>query len=147
MYLPALCEVVAAAHEQTEAESGPMGHGELILLVDDESAILTTARIVLESAGYRVVTARDGADALNVYRNHPGEIRAVILDMMMPEMDGPTAMVELGKIDPAARVIAASGLRAGNREYPAGAVPPRAFLQKPYSEEDLLRTLAEVLRT
>lgn len=74
-----------------DAESvvdAPLGQGERILLIDDEPAILETARSALESNGYRALAAGDGPSGLALFAEHPHGIDAVLVDMMMPGMDG-----------------------------------------------------------
>jgi PAS domain S-box-containing protein len=145
VYLPAL-GAGAAAPEPEGRREPPAGHGELVLVIDDEEPILLTAKAVLEAHGYRAVTAPRGADGVAAYRRAGGAVRAVLVDMMMPGMDGPATMRQLLELDPGARIIAASGLMAAGRAAEAVAAGARAFLHKPYTEEQLLRALAEVLR-
>ncbi len=80
--------------------------------MDDETLILETVAAMLKGHGYRVLTAADGKEALAAYRQDRRQIQAVVLDMMMPVMDGPT---HVGGIDenwiPKVRIIATSGLR------------------------------------
>ncbi len=71
-----------------ESEELPSGHGEMILLVDDEPLILEMARNTLEASGYRVTAAGGGAEAIAVYQHNSENIDLVLLDMMMPGMDG-----------------------------------------------------------
>jgi two-component system cell cycle sensor histidine kinase/response regulator CckA len=123
----------------------PRGRGELILLVDDEVLILETVAPVLKSHGYRVMTATNGKEALETWKEHRAQIKAVVLDMMMPVLDGPGTLSALQEMDPQVRVIATSGLRPTGwlmDELAAGKV---SFLAKPYSDEQLLTTLARVL--
>jgi PAS domain S-box-containing protein len=123
----------------------PRGHGELILVVDDEASIRTVTQQTLEAFGYRVVLACDGVDAVSIYAQRHAEIAAVITDMMMPIMDGPAMIHVLAKINPRGRVIAASGL-AGQYQISKGAYPTvKDFLPKPYTTEALLLKLSAVL--
>ena len=78
-----------------------------------------------------------------LYARHRADIDAVVIDMMMPDMDGPAAVRALRELNPAVRVIGVSGLVSGTESTGAGGV--RAFLSKPYKAETLLRTLEEVL--
>ncbi|HKI35705.1 MAG TPA: PAS domain S-box protein [Gemmataceae bacterium] len=145
VYLPA----VGAAETRPEAaehRTPEAGHEEVILLVDDEANILLVTRAMLESHGYHVLSASGGAEAVEVFRQHNGEIRAVILDMVMPEMDGPSTLQALRQLDPGVRVIACSGLPPLGRAAPDVRVGARAFLPKPFSREQLLRAVALVLR-
>jgi CheY-like chemotaxis protein len=118
----------------------------LILVVDDELSIRDTTKAALEVNGYRVLTARDGSEGLALYREHGAEIRAVLLDMVMPVLDGPATMDALRQLDPQVRIIATSGLRTLGRVARARAPEKNAFLQKPYKEEQILAALAGVLR-
>ena len=138
-YLPA-----AASHETGKGETGRTrprrGQQELILVVDDELFIREITRKNLEIHGYRVLTARDGAEAVRFYAQHREEIRAVLTDMMMPGMDGAATIRALREMNPAVSIIAVSGLTASKD------ADVQAFLPKPFKAESLLRTLGEVLR-
>ncbi len=88
VYLPAMESSSEARKEQPKQASLPRGNGETVLMVDDEASILTITSQTLEAFGYRVLTARDGAEAVAVYAEHKDEIAVVLTDMMMPVMDG-----------------------------------------------------------
>ncbi len=123
----------------------PRGRGELILVVDDEILILETVAAILKGHGYRVITAINGKEALVAYKENRSQIKVVVLDMMMPVLDGPTTLSALQALDPHIRIIATSGLRPTGwllDELAAGQVQ---FLAKPYSDEQVLATLARVL--
>ncbi len=122
------------------------GKGQLILMVDDEQFILQTGKITLERHGYRVICADNGAEGVAAFQNHLGSIHAVILDMMMPGMDCPTVMAEFKTRDPRVPIIVTSGLRVTGPVALEIAAGRGEFLGKPYSDEQLLLTLARVLR-
>ena len=145
VHLPALLGAEAEA-AVTQSEDTPRGRGELILVVDDEPYIRDTTRAALEANDYRVLTARDGSEGLALYREHGAEIRAVLLDMVMPVLDGPATTDALRQLDPQVRIIATSGLRTPTRVASATASERTAFLQKPYEVEEMLAALARVLR-
>ena len=84
----------------------PRGHGELILVVDDDSTIRLITKAALEDHGYRVITATDGADAVAIYSRQRAEIKVVITDMMMPVMDGPATIAALKQLDPSVKGLA-----------------------------------------
>src|SRR5262249_4016751 len=109
LYLPA--EQPAAAARPLPAEDAPLGHRERLLLLDDEAPILATVKTALEAGGYRCLTAAGGAEALALYRERPGEIHAIVLDMMMPGLDGMTTMRLFRDMNAQAPIIATSGLR------------------------------------
>ena len=144
VYLPAGAGA-GAADRVNEPAAPPRGHGETVLVVDDEIAIRLMVRQTLETFGYRVVLACDGAEALTLYERHRSDIAVVLTDMMMPVMDGPTAIQALMRMDPDVHIIAASGLSAaGGPEMPA--VPgARHFLPKPYSAHSLLTIIERAL--
>lgn len=146
VYLPALdmpgnVDSVAA---QTDL---PLGNGELILVVDDEDSIREITRGTLETFGYAVLTASDGTEALALYADKKNEIAAVLTDMVMPFMDGPSTIRALQRMNPKVRIIAASGLGTGHRAGEGALEGVSVFLNKPYTAEKLLKTLAEVLRS
>ena len=143
-YLPAIAAGAAAAGEKDEPTL-PTGHGELVLVVDDEEAIREITKGTLESFGYRVLTAADGTEAVALYAGHRDEVRVVLTDMMMPFMDGPATIRALQKLNPQVKIIAASGLAANEKAAEAASAGVKTFLPKPYTAEKLLLTLAKVL--
>jgi two-component system, cell cycle sensor histidine kinase and response regulator CckA len=145
VYLPAyeLAHLQAAAATPAQL---PRGNGELILVVDDESAIREIARTTLESFGYRVITANDGAEAIALFAQQRAEIKLVLTDIMMPLMDGLALIRALRKLDPSVKIVASSGLAENDKAAEAANEGVRAFLAKPYTASTLLNTLAEVLK-
>jgi Response regulator containing CheY-like receiver, AAA-type ATPase, and DNA-binding domains len=115
------------------------------LAVDDEAAVLTMTKETLETFGYRVITARDGAEAVAAYTAHRDEIKGVLTDMLMPHMDGPSTIRVLKRIDPSVRIIAASGLMDAEKVKDATGLENIAFLMKPFTAERLLNTVQKVL--
>lgn len=101
--------------QQAEDIAMPKGNGELILVVDDEIAIREITKISLQTRNYKVLTASDGIEAIALYAQHKNEITAVLMDMMMPSMDGPTAIRTLKKINPQVKIIAISGLTSSDK--------------------------------
>ena len=114
------------------------GDGALVLVVDDEAPILHAARATLEAAGFRVATARDGRAALDLYRQCNGDVTAVVLDVMMPGLDGGATLAELRKLSPACRVLLTSGLRLPDPLATAARDAGVGFLPKPYTADQLL---------
>lgn len=147
IYLPAIHHN-ADATEVPSADGFPAGKGELILLVDDEAAVRDIARLTLETHGYQVVEARDGAEGLFMYATHRKDIRLVISDMDMPVMNGASMIRSLQWINPEVRVISASGLVNGTEPAPENSESSAILVQlhKPYTANELLRTVHEVLK-
>src|SRR6185436_18213592 len=139
IYLPA-AETPFIVHADSSI-SLPVGHGELILVVDDEIAIREITKGTLETYGYRALTAADGTEAVALYAQNKDEIAVVLTDLMMPYMDGPVTIRALRRINPNVRIIASSGLAENSRAIE----DVKLFLPKPYTAERLLNALAEVL--
>ena len=123
----------------------PTGHGELILVVDDEAAIREITKGTLETYGYRAIMASDGTEAIALYAQHKDEIDVVLTDMMMPYMDGPTTIRALQKLNPQVKVIGSSGLSENAKVLLASSAGVKTFLSKPYTAEILLKAIAEIL--
>lgn len=146
IYLPAITST-QTSQAAAAISNLPAGHGETILVVDDETHIREITRTMLETFGYRVLSANEGAEGLRLYAEHHNEIAAVLTDMMMPLMDGPTMVRALQKINPHVVIIASSGLAEGERASGASALGIKTFLSKPYTAETLLHTLDKVVNT
>ncbi len=126
-------------------EEFPIGNGELILIIEDEASIREIAKETLETFGYRVLTANDGAEGIAVYSESKTQINAVVTDMMMPYMDGAAVIHALKRIDPDVKIIAASGITTIGRGDENSDYGVLAFLRKPYTAEKLLKALHTVL--
>src|ERR1051325_440500 len=144
VYLPAL-DTPGSVDSAAARTDLPLGHGELILVVDDEESIREITRGTLETFGYTVLTAGDGTEALALYADKKNEIAVVLTDMVMPFMDGPATIRALQRMNPKVRIIAASGLGTAHRAGEGSLEGVTVFLNKPYTAERLLKTLAEVL--
>jgi CheY-like chemotaxis protein len=134
-----------ARNDVVEPVSPPLGNGEMVLVADDEASILTIASEILQTFGYRVLTAKDGADAVALYAQHQNEIAVVLTDMMMPVMDGAATINALRKINPAVKIVASSGIHANSTVAKASGVDGKHFLPKPYTPETLLMTIRAIL--
>jgi DNA-binding NtrC family response regulator len=118
---------------------------ETILVVDDEEMIKDLARDILARYGYTVLTAGGGEEAVEVFRQHHKEIALVVLDIMLPDVDGHEVFRRIREIDPVAQVIIASGYnqeRDANDLLKEGAV---RFVQKPYRIASLVGMVGDVL--
>jgi PAS domain S-box-containing protein len=143
IFLPAvLGEVNATKPSQVVP---PSGSGELVLIVDDEKAILEMAKLMLEAYNYRTLTAIDGVEAVARFREHHKEIKAVVTDFMMPNMTGPELIKKLEQIDAGVKVIGMSGLGSEVELKKMGREFPTEFLKKPFSPQTLLVKLHELL--
>jgi PAS domain S-box-containing protein len=140
---PASEDLTVPATPFTEANSSQRLRGR-ILLVDDEDRILETIGSALQVLGLEVLTARDGLEALERFRELRPDL--VLMDLTMPRMDGREAFRAMHDLDPSIPVLLSSGYAAGDTiETPAG-LGPAGFLQKPYQLRELRRLLERLLR-
>lgn len=146
VYFPILAIQEVALQTAEDTVRSLDGQGETVLIVDDEAAIVDTARETLECNGYRVLTAASGNQAIAVFQQHANQIELVVLDMMMPGMDGCQTKSALRSIAPACRILATSGLRRPGSEGDKLA-DVNGFLAKPYSDEQLLRAVSNAIET
>jgi PAS domain S-box-containing protein len=116
----------------------PSGHGEMILVIDDEEALLELTKTMLETFGYRVVTAHNGIQGIARFTEWQGEIKLVVTDNEMPQMDGRTALSAIKKLRPDIPVIIASGAKRGFEMPDLKAAVDLKSLAKPYSLDQLL---------
>jgi two-component system, cell cycle sensor histidine kinase and response regulator CckA len=123
----------------------PRGDGRTVLVVDDEEAVRAMTRRTLETYGYGVLEARDGAEAVAVFAQHRDHVDVVLTDMLMPVMDGPTTIHALRSVTSDLRIIGASGLHGDGKVAQAASAGVEHFLTKPYTSRSLLDTLAEAL--
>lgn len=143
IYLPVSSEAMAAPQPKTVAALA-LAKGETILLVDDEPLIAETARETLESNGYRVLTAAGGVEAVAVWQKHKREINLVVLDMMMPGLDGIETKRALRDLNADTKILASSGLKRPEAEG-SQLFDVEGFLPKPYSDQQLLHAVRSAL--
>jgi len=143
IYFPASEQEPSAG--KTAAAELSVGGSETILLVDDEATIREVGEVTLTRFGYTVLTAADGGIAVECYRREQERIDLVILDLVMPNISGKKCLEALIGINPAVKVIVASGY--SENEHRAGLIQSgaRSFVGKPYEAEKLLDTIREVL--
>ena len=120
------------------------GH-ESILLVEDEAALRDVATFVLAQKGYTVLTARDGAEAIDVYQQHASEIKVVITDLGLPLIGGDQLARTLLTLDSSLHVIIASGFFESATKSSLTEAGVNEFIQKPYQQDQLLRAIRRVI--
>ncbi|MBS0630892.1 MAG: PAS domain S-box protein [Verrucomicrobia bacterium] len=145
IHLPAVPEAVNVSTNPFPRPEIARGHDELVLVVDDECSIREITQQTLETFGYRVITARDGAEAVALFAKQPHEVALVLADMMMPIMDGEALIHVLRHINPVVRIIAASGLEVAENIAKAAKAGVTDFLPKPYTADILLRRVRAAL--
>ncbi|MEA5624570.1 PAS domain S-box protein [Nostoc sp. UHCC 0251] len=122
------------------------GEGELILVVDDEPQIREITTIILENHNYKILVANNGIEAIALYAQHKHQINAVLMDIMMPDMDGITAIRTLQKMNTQVQIIACSGLNSMEVFAQSADANVQAVLAKPYTARELLKTLHQLCR-
>jgi CheY-like chemotaxis protein len=118
---------------------------ESVLVVDDEMLVRELARDILKRHGFTVLMASGGEDAVERYRQNRDQIAAVVLDILMPDVDGVEAFRRIREINPEARVIISSGYDEGHAAETLLQQGASAFVQKPYRIAELLRVVREVI--
>ncbi len=133
----------AKAREDVEAQGGT----ETILVVEDEELLLDLLQSLLESKGYKVLTAKDGAEAVRQYAQHKEEIAVVLTDIGLPKLGGREVFFQLQALNQNVKVILASGFlepKVKSEMFKAGA---KEFIQKPYMPNEILKKTREVIDT
>lgn len=125
--------------------ANPEGTRELILIVDDEDFVTLLAQRVLTDEGYRVIRAKDGFQALDIYKKLQDQINLVILDFTMPIMDGSEVFNELRMINPRVPVVLSSGFTEQDKLKWMLAKGLRGFIPKPYTQQKLLLQVRSTL--
>ncbi len=123
----------------------PQGRGEMILVVDDESSICEITKATLEANGYAVLIANEGTEAVSRFVEHKDQVNLVLIDMMMPYMDGPSTIRALKTLNPWVRVVAMSGLSENEELLRNSSLGVKGFLPKPYTAQKLLKIIADAL--
>jgi PAS domain S-box-containing protein len=148
VYLPLPVDKVDDAAEQAvlTAPSQPAGGGETILFVDDEENQLHLMRRFLESEGYKVSAAKDGAEAVEVFLKNKDTIDLAVLDVRLPKLNGWEAFQRMREARPEIRALFATGLLSPDIEAEITKGNLCGVIMKPYKLENVLQKIAEVLR-
>lgn len=143
IYIPVL-KGVDLADESIEKPLIPRGDGT-ILIIDDENLMRAVGKKILEKCGYTVLSASDGIEGINIFRQRHSEIVCVLLDLAMPKKSGDVIYDELKGIDRNVKVILTSGFRKDERVELAMSKGIDAFVQKPYTIDKLAQVIASVI--
>ena len=144
IYIP--LEKSAVQKQESETPEIITGNGK-ILFVDDESIIRNVGFSQLTNLGYEVILAEDGMQALEIFKQQYREISAVILDMIMPRLNGKDTFLKMREINPNVKVIFSSGFSHDGRVNDLLKMGAIAFLQKPYRIYDLSKILADTIKS
>jgi len=151
VYLPRYVESAEAAPEPAKAERKPEKPKDLtgrgtVLLVEDEDAVRSFAARALGQRGYQVLEASTGAEALEVFEGHDGDVDLVVSDVVMPEMDGPTLMKKLRQSHPDLKIIFISGYAEDAFRRNLAENDDFMFLQKPFDLKELAAAVKAALQ-
>ncbi len=143
IYLP----VPKESEEPTKASGKPTfpKGTETILFVDDEEDIRELGKRYLNRAGYTVLLAQNGTEALGIYKNRQEDISLIVLDLIMPEMSGRQCLEQILKMNPRMKALIASGRSSGGTKQDAMGIGARGFVRKPFDMKQLLQAVRDVL--
>jgi PAS domain S-box-containing protein len=145
VFFPA-SETPVAKSGATDASVLPLNGQGTILVVDDEETVRRLSRRILERAGYKVFTASDGTEGLELYRQYADTIDLVLLDMTMPRLGGEAAFRELRRIRSDVRVLLSSGYNEQEATSGFAGKGLSGFIQKPYTPDELYAAISRVLK-
>ena len=140
-----LDEIFRPACFDEKLETGEVMAKEMILLVEDEEILSELLKLVFEEDGYRVVTASDGEEAVEIFRQKKNEIGIVLTDMGLPILGGWEMFEKLQGIDPNVKVILASGFVDAEMRNEVMKKGAKDFIQKPYVPAAILKRIRDVL--
>jgi CheY-like chemotaxis protein len=145
IYLPVSLLEIEASPRPPEELDEVAGGKETILLVEDEPLLLDLLKLVLEEKGYRIATATDGQEALDVYTKYKDTIDLVLSDMGLPKLGGWETFQKMREVNPDVKVILASGFVNPELKLEMMKQGAKDFVQKPYVPHRILRRIREVL--
>jgi two-component system, cell cycle sensor histidine kinase and response regulator CckA len=120
-------------------------HHETILIVEDDEPLLGLLRLFLDDAGYRVMSAKNGEEAVDTYIKHREEIDLVVTDLGLPGLTGRDEMATLERINPNVRIICSSGYIVPEIEKELFRAGAKAIISKPYALQEILQKVRTVL--
>lgn len=138
---------VNQAFDGKKAEDSAAGKGEMVLFVDDEERQLRLMREFLESEGYRVLVARDGAEAVEIHAQHKEEIAVVILDLGLPKLNGWEAFQKMREIEPKLNALFATGFLSPEIEAEIKKGHWGGVISKPYRLDEILENISKAMKS
>jgi CheY-like chemotaxis protein len=142
---PAAQRLTTEASQILDGYFGGEGNNQTVLIVDDEESVRSVARNTLQRRGYRTIEARDGREALEVYREFGREVTLVLLDLTMPYMNGEEVLRELKVITPSVKVLLSSGFNQVEAVRRFTGKGLAGFLQKPYTAMQLAEMIRNII--
>lgn len=145
LYLPIPASVVRPTTTKEETSTEIPGGTETILLIEDEESLLKLMKNALEAKGYRIITARDGIEAIHVYTQHKESVALVLTDLGLPKLDGQGVVAKLANINPHVKIIVASGFLDPDVQSELLEAGVEDFVHKPYILAEMLTKVREVI--
>jgi hypothetical protein len=145
IYIPSVADRNEKEVAGRTPESISKGHGELILVVDDEPGVRRLISAILNRNGYRTVVASQGNEGLSIFEQQPQDIRLVVSDLMMPQLDGLGMLRAMHRLYPGTKAIIITGLGEEHRISEAKAAGASAVLSKPFTADQLLGSVQQLL--
>ncbi len=147
LYFPVADE--SAPNQGAGGESVPLRGGETVLIVDDEEMLRVLASEILKPYGYRLLTAKDGREAVSIYKSMFPNIDIVVMDVLMPEMDGFQAAREIRKFDPSVKILFCSGYTSmseiSDSDFAWGQDHLSELIKKPFNSTELALHVRKML--
>ena len=147
--VPKSRETAIEVKEQPPVKDGtrPFGKGETILFAEDEARQLRLMQNFLQDKGYRILPAKDGAEAVEIFQCKKDEIGLVILDLGLPKLNGWEVFRKIKEIDPAVKAIFATGFMTPQIESQLALGEASAVIMKPYQLDEILEKISSVIKT
>ena len=145
LYFPCREDIMNSEGTLREDSNETVGGSETILLVEDEEDILLAVKDILQENGYKVLTARDGEEAVEIFGRNREEIALLLSDLGLPRLSGLDAFIQMAIFDPGLKAILASGNLDIGKKSEMLRAGVRRFVQKPYEPDVILRNIREVI--
>jgi two-component system cell cycle sensor histidine kinase/response regulator CckA len=145
IYLPAINEQHHLQNKEIDAKDKIKPGTETVLLVDDDELVIDVSQQLLEKLGYNVLTADNGHEAIEIYQRHNHEISLVIIDMIMPDLNGGETYDELKTINPNIKALLSSGYSMDGLAQDILNRGCNGFIQKPFNIKKLSCKVRDIL--
>ncbi len=145
LYLPVPKEANMSEPKPVKPETEIRGGTETLLIIEDEASMLSVLKMGLENKGYTILSALDGREALEKFKEHKDTIDLVITDLGLPKVSGEHVLIEMKRIKPGVKVIVASGFVDTDQRAELLALGANTIIMKPYEQTEVQEKVREVL--
>jgi|GEM_PF-495381 len=147
LFFPMEKEVQSSPDPTAPLTQSMLNGNETLLLVDDEWGILNLLQTMLQMHGYRILTAIDAFEAIDIFRKQPRSIDLVVTDFELPKLDGFQMFLKMKKVKPEAKALLCSGIFDPDVKSQMALAGIKDFVEKPYNPDDLLEKIGRILHT